>query len=206
MAARTNASGEFEIADLEKKDFSKARQFGPFGGFLIPKGAGTLCICHPHFAWTVASYSEVPGTLNVALKAPSVIEGRVVNDETGEPAVGVRVEARGVTEPAWPSALTDSAGRYRLESLAANQYVIWAEKDGWTARGIDGFNLGVGETKTAPEMCLIRGQYIVGQVIDADTGSPILPLLDDRLNSEFVRAEVALTSGPSRPRIAVHTN
>jgi protocatechuate 3,4-dioxygenase beta subunit len=197
-AARTNASGEFEIADMEKKDYSKLMpEPGKMGSFSI--SAGTLYIRHPRFAWTAVSYTKVPSTLIVTLKAPAVIEGRVLNGETGEPAAGVWVEARGVTEPAWPSAVTDSKGRYRLESLGANQYVIWAEKEGWTVHGIEGFNLGVGEVKTAPEMRLIRGQFIVGQVINADTSRPIRPMLDDRLSSEFVRPQIALTSGPSRP-------
>ena len=133
------------------------------------------------------------------MEPPAFIEGRVLNGETGEPVAGVLVEARGVKKMAWPQAVTDSQGRYRLESLSANEYVIWAVKEGWTVRGIDGFKLNVGETKTVPDLRLIRGELIVGKVINADTNRPIRPRQDKQLASEFARPEVWLTSGPSRP-------
>jgi len=198
-ATRSNANGDFEIADLEREDLSRPIPVpGKPGAFT--RTFPFLQVQHPAFAWTAVSYNEVPSTLDVTLRPAAVIEGRVINGETGGPVAGVVVEARGT--PLFPSpspyAITDSQGRYRLESLNANQYVIWAEKEGWTVHGIEGFNIDVGQTKTAPDLRLIRGQLIVGQVIDVDTGRPIRPLEDDRLRSEFDRPQVCLEICPWR--------
>jgi protocatechuate 3,4-dioxygenase beta subunit len=198
-ATRSNANGDFEISDLKKENVSQPLSVpGKPGAFTTT--FGSLHVQHPGFAWTAVSYNEVPSTLNVILRPAAVIEGRVINGETGEPVAGVVVEARGTPLFRSPSpyAITDSQGRYRLESLNANQYVIWAEKEGWTVHGVEGFNIDVGQTKTAPDLRLIRGQLIVGQVIDVDTGRPIRPLEDDRLHSEFDRPQVCLEICPWR--------
>ncbi len=198
-AARSNVNGDYEISDLKREDFSKPvpvpGKAGAFHGRV-----GILYIQHPGFAWTAINYNKVPSTLNVALQPAAVIEGRVIDGETGEPVAGVAVEARGAPLPPSPSpcAVTDSQGRYRLESLNANQYVIWAEKEGWTVHAIEGFSIDVGQTKSVPDLRLIRGQLVVGQVIDDDTGHPIRPWQDEQLRSEYDRPQVCLEICPWR--------
>lgn len=199
-STRTNALGNFEISDLEAYDSSKR--------FPVPGKPGEfhifpwkyLFVQHPHFGRTSAKFYNAPGTVNVTLQRPAAIEGRVINGEIQEPVAGAVVDCRGVTSPASSRVVTDSQGRYRMGSLGANRYNIWAEKEGWTVRAIAGMEVAAGETKIAPDLRLIRGVVAVGQVIDVDTGGPIRPLEDERLAREFDPPEVLLFHGPSRPR------
>jgi len=199
-SARSDAQGDFAISDLKECETGKLLLLPGRPGEATILGPYNVYIRHPRFGWTTATFASVPGTVNVTLQRPAVIEGRVVNGETEEPVPGVKVQARGVTSPAWPHVATDSQGRYRMGSLGGNRYNIWAEKEGWTVRAVAGLEVAAGETKTAPDLRLVRGTLVVGRVIDVDTGRPIRPTEDERLASEFYPPAVVLAYGPSRPR------
>ena len=142
-------------------------------------------------------YSKVPSTVDVRLERAAIVQGRVVYGDSGKPAAGVRVQFQGIKDSAWGRAETDADGRYRFDSLGPDKYNIWASKDGYTMRAIDSFEALPGTTKTVADLRLVRGGFIVGNVVDADTGQPFYP--SDAKAPPWFRPDVAMY-GPSRPR------
>ena len=119
----------------------------------------------------------------VKMVPAAVIKGRVLNAKTGQPAAGVRVHAEGVVIilgprrmiMPWAEAVTDEKGRYELESLHAYKYNIWAEEKDMTVVALDSFEVEAGQTREAPDLLLVEGGFIVGRVINEQTGKPIKP-------------------------------
>ncbi len=95
----------------------------------------------------------------------------------------------------WDETVTDSNGRYRFNTLGAGEYNIFAQKKGYTVQAVDSFELTAGKTKTAPNLRLVRGGFVVGKVIDADSGKPVYPDFPSSL-----KPNVQLSYGPSYPR------
>jgi hypothetical protein len=86
---------------------------------------------------------------------------------------------------------TDAEGRYRLP-LEPGKYTLWATQKGRTVRAIESFEIKACEKRSAPDLRLIEGGLVEGQVVDARTGHPIQRTKDDLI--------VGITwHGPSRP-------
>ena len=148
----------------------------------------------------MVDYGKVPGKVDARLDLAAVVEGRVVNGKDGGPAAGVRVRCQGINEPGWGGwggTHTDQNGRYRFDSLGPYKYNIWASADGYTMRAIDSFEAVRGTTKSGPDIQLVRGGFIVGHVVDADTGQPFRP--SDAAAPPGYQPDVAMY-GPARPR------
>ena len=191
-SAVTDAAGRFEIRDLCKMDMTK-----PPAGVTSWQTGMPLHVRCPGFGEKRVEYSKVPGTVNVRLEPAAIVKGRVLLENHGAPVGGVRVQFQGIKEAAWGIAVTDAEGRYRFDSLGPDKYNIWASKDGFTMRAIDPFEAVPGTTKAVPDLRLVRGGFIVGHVVDADTGQPFYP--SDAKAPPWFRPDVALY-GPSRPR------
>jgi len=157
----------------------------------------SLIISHPDFARGLV-YVKPGRDGDIKLLPAAVIEGRVVHEKTGMPAVGVRVQAQGVvgvripggfTTP-WATAVTNEQGRYQLTSLHANKYNIWAKAEGLTVVALESFEVETGQTREAPELRLVKGGFITGRVVNERTRQSIRP-------GQF--SAVAIY-GPSRPK------
>lgn len=60
--------------------------------------------------------------------APSTVEGMVMDGRSGEPVAAATVSVES------ENAVTDGAGRYRIEGLSAGEYVIAARREGYGTR------------------------------------------------------------------------
>jgi protocatechuate 3,4-dioxygenase beta subunit len=195
-SAKTDADGSFEIRDLQPFEPASPKNLG---NITYAVASIMFRVRHPQYATKMLSVTRVPGSVEVTLEPPAVIEGRVVYGGTGSPAANVFVQTQGTTQHAFAQVLTDAKGRYRLDSLSSDNYNIWAKAEDWTVEAIDSFEAVAGQAKTAPDLRLVHGGLIVGRVIDKDTGLPVDPENDPRLTDQFHRPDVAFY-GPSRPR------
>jgi beta-lactamase regulating signal transducer with metallopeptidase domain/ketosteroid isomerase-like protein len=125
---------------------------------------------------------------------PAAVVGRV-RYEDGDPAAGVRVEARpmaGFTgrDPRRPQrqATTDSRGAYRVEGLPAEPFAVAFLSEpnpGWTG-GIVHVTPQENDATRAPDLVLVRSVTVRGIVTEARTGQPLpgvmatLSTLDDQ--------------------------
>ena len=69
---------------------------------------------------------------------------------------------------------TDGAGRFELKNLRAGKYNVWASAGSQrrtTRRSPrDSFQVGAGDERTAPDIELVKGGFLAGRLVDADTG------------------------------------
>lgn len=164
------------------------------GGFAfeaLPSGVKLdVRIHHPGHVFARIMTVTAPDSIRVDLEPGGTVLGRVVYEKTGEPGAGVVVQAQGARHPdpmrGWMSTRADDEGRFRLDCLPPGPFNIWARKAGWTVVALDSFDVGTGENR-APDLTMVRGGWIEGEVLDADTGKPM---------SE---ASVGMY-GPARPR------
>ncbi len=95
--AITNAAGEYvldSIPLLAHPGMSRRRGPGfPKEGIVVPKAQRYLIVQHPSFGLFQPGYAECPATVDVTLDEPSIVTGRVV-DEQGRPITGIKVSAR----------------------------------------------------------------------------------------------------------------
>ena len=193
--AITDNAGVFQIRDLRKLDPPD----GPItdGGVMTYEAGMPLHVRASGFADKTVKCSKVPGTVAIELEPAAVVEGRVVDAENEKPAAGVFVQYTGINSRSFGAVLTDADGRYRLDALGYGNYNIWAVKDGYTMRAIDSLEAIPGTTKTAADLRLVRGGFIVGHVRDAETGRPVYP--SDAEAPPWHVPDVAMY-GPARPQ------
>jgi hypothetical protein len=178
-SATTDSKGRFSISDL--------------AAFEAP--SSTQCffqVQHLQFGKQASEFNRVPSTVDVVLKAPSIVEGLVVDAVTGKPAVRVPVAAQGVSRGkhnGWGEVLTDAQGRYKM-LLMPDSYNIWATMPGRTVVALDSYTVVKGKNPPA-DLKLIEGGFIAGRVLGPD-GNPAKQLKDGTIH-------IALY-GPSRPR------
>src|SRR4026207_1065573 len=129
--------------------------------------------------------------MEVVLHPGIILIGRVTRGDEKEPAAGVFVAAQGIRQSAWGDAITDPEGRFRIESLPADDaYNVWADQDGWTVIAHAGIRGQGGATLSLPDLELIEGGFIEGVVIEAAIGKGVEP---------GSTSDVGLY-GPARPR------
>jgi hypothetical protein len=112
---------------------------------------------------------------------PGVLEGRVLHALSGEPVGRARVTLRTEGPQNSLTALTDSAGRFVFENLAAGIYRIWAERTGFLPQehgarppaqaGLP-VQLESGQTLRGVEIRLTPQGVIAGTVVD-EYGDPV---------------------------------
>ena len=161
----------------------------------------TFRVEHPDYAFADVSYERVPSQVDVTLHKGSAIQGRVVFGDSGRPAAGVHVMLQSVPDhnqnmdddPTPESeATTDEQGRYRMANLRPGKYNVWATAPDWTIVALDSFEIGTGEERTAPDLTFVKGGFLAGRLVDADTGETVSIGENDGYVSVGVH-------GPSRP-------
>lgn len=90
-----------------------------------------------------------------------------ITDPSGALVSDVRVDVKDVDTGVERNAITDSSGRYRVTSLAAGQYEVRAEKQGFQAGIRQGINLAVGQD-AAVDLTLAVGQLTQQVTVTAD--------------------------------------
>ena len=190
--ATTDAAGRFEIQDLGKIDMTK-----PPAGTTTWQTGMPLHISCPGFGDKRVEYGKVPGTVDVQLERAAVVEGRVVYGDQGKPAAGVRVQFQGIKDGAFDRAVTDADGRYRFDSLGLTSTTFGPSKMATRCGQLIHSRPCPARRRAVADLRLVRGGFIVGHVVDAETGQPFYP--SDAKAPPWFRPDVALY-GPSRPR------
>jgi tetratricopeptide (TPR) repeat protein len=144
-----------------------------------------LTVEHPNFAVKKTSYDAIPGTKDVKLDPPAVIEGRVVDGETGKPAanviVGVGTARTNNLVPAADMTYsyhravtrTDEQGNYRFSTLPIGTYDLWAEMPGRVNEGETGVATAADRPTIVPDLKLIIGVPVTIGLTDHKSGKPL---------------------------------
>jgi len=167
---------------------------GADGAFVLdglPADAGLMLrVKHPDFAVAVEGapvhgrgmpMGTIPvGATDVAVKLEpgATIEGKIILEETGEPAGGVVVKAM-APHSNWTAMLigleeteTNEKGRYVLRGLAAATYSIAVtHPDGAAAPTT--VDVTVGAHMTNQDIVLAKGVLVSGKFVNAETGEPV---------------------------------
>jgi hypothetical protein len=195
----TDENGDYEITDLagmtSEEWFAPKPVPGENASIVLTSLPRVYCR-HPDFGYKWTTYNSIPGIANFLLQPGGVIDGRVVYAETGQPAAGVVVRTQRLFDGGSSAVLTDGQGKYEFRSLRAVRHNIWTVAEGWTALAIDSFQVGRGETRTAPDLKLVRGGIVQGRLVDADTGKPISYAA---FLAPFRGIPVISVKGPARP-------
>ena len=146
---------------------------------------------HPDYPRTTAQNSAVPQTVNITLKPPAVVEGRVIDTVTQKPVASAMVSAQGVVRGGWYRTRSDQDGRYRL-AMTRDHYNIWADVNDRMPLAVKAVAAEPGKTVSGADIRLVKGGFVVGTVLDAATGKPMTPGRDHPIYVAHY--------GPARPR------
>jgi 5-hydroxyisourate hydrolase-like protein (transthyretin family) len=193
-STRTDADGRYAITDMAAwgPDVFKPKEVGK--GVYQTLAGCYFDVLHPDYGHERPMYRHMPETVDVVLRPAGVIEGRVVDQVAGKPAGGVLVCLQSTSSSGgrtWQETRTDADGKYRLPSLVASTYNLWAEVPDRAGPALDSFAVEAGKSRTAPDLALVEGGGLEGRVVEAETGKP--------LGGQGGRLDVGLY-GPSRPR------
>jgi beta-lactamase regulating signal transducer with metallopeptidase domain/5-hydroxyisourate hydrolase-like protein (transthyretin family) len=191
MCAVTDEQGRYAITDLNRWQPEDSRKFDPKTRTGTIIGSCSFLLRHPDYALTRASYSAVPQKVDVTLHPPAIVDGQVVDQVTGQPLANVVVSAQGVARSDWYQTRTDHDGRYRL-LMNKDHFNIWAEADDRIAIAVKTLEVESGKTIKDADIRMVRGGFVVGTVIDGNSGQPINPAGD--------RPLYVAHYGPARPR------
>jgi beta-lactamase regulating signal transducer with metallopeptidase domain len=146
----------------------------------VPANSSTaVAALGPGFGLTQAL--SLPGhasPLNILLRKEGIIEGTLIDADTGKPAIGAKITARpdprgGLRGDLIPyEAITDSLGRFRIDALREGSYSITLDwTGGWTMQQYN-FDVKAGEIKTAT-LKREKGTVVSGKVIREGDNQPI---------------------------------
>jgi protocatechuate 3,4-dioxygenase beta subunit len=186
-SARTDALGQFQIDDV-----------ADLWGCVIE---------HPVYAPRVIYGPNIKLPLEVTLIKGSVVEGQVVDGETGRPGHGLSLSMQAVARPYHgqkflfaedpelfsAQAQTDGDGRYRFARVPAGRFHVYltSEVPDRASVALDSLEVPASATVQAPAIRLVKGGVVHGRLIDDLSGKPALLGEDER---------IAVTAyGPSRP-------
>jgi hypothetical protein len=141
----------------------------------------------------LASAQETPSATDTSKLAS--IEGAVVNELTKEPIRKVEISLRkqgAFTANAAYSAITDAAGKFRVENIEPGEYFLTQRRTGFiVSRSNYGFSarllkLGAGQSLTGLRYTLVPQGIISGRVVD-DEGEPVQNIYLALLRSSYYR-------------------
>jgi len=162
--AATDQTGQFAIEGLPALR-KPSRRDRP------PTTWSYLWISHPRLATTRFAYPAGAESVEVMLKPPAIVRGRVVDTVTDQPAAEAEVFARGI-DGVQHRATTDEDGTYELMTNSG-YYEIWAEMPNRVPQAIRvPPYLVSGKTFPAEiEIPMVRGGFINGWIDDFEDAS-----------------------------------
>ena len=172
---KTDAKGKFQLTGLQK--------WNPPVGSSRP-----LAVAHPDFGKSYVYFSKIPTLLKTKIPDVCGIQGNVVDEVTGKPAVGVLVSAQGTAKSGWYETRTDNQGKYELW-VQPDRYNIWAAAPDRIPIAVDSFTAATGETREGANIRLVKGGFVTGRYLN-EKGGVILG--DGRMRVAHY--------GPARPR------
>ena len=178
-SAVTDQSGRYTINDLERWKKTVTEQTDPDGSkSTITKTNSAAAfnskirVLHPQYAISTEAVNEVPKAVDIKLKPAAIVEGKVIDQVTGQPAAAVVVFAKGIGRDELALAKTDSRGRYRFQ-LLKDHYNIWVESKDRIAAVLKAVPAIPDKPVTNADIKLVQGGIVVGTVIDAATNQPL---------------------------------
>ncbi|MFN0054512.1 MAG: hypothetical protein ACKV0T_20235 [Planctomycetales bacterium] len=169
-SARTGNDGRFAITDLAPSPTEQPRASSPRPAAGANDRLG-LHIRHPAYALYRHANFQPPGPLSVRLAKGGSLRGKVVDQKSRKPAMGVLVlaiQANLAHNLRGQECLADDQGEYLFTSLPPGQYTVQA----WSA---DRFSAPPGLIKVvadresrALELQLVEGGWIEGRVLTVD--------------------------------------
>jgi beta-lactamase regulating signal transducer with metallopeptidase domain len=187
----TDEQGRYAITDLKRWAPADTKKVDQKTGATMMTTHCTFFVEHPDYPRTTAQNSAVPQTVNITLKPPAVVEGRVIDSVTQKPVANAVVSAQGVVQSGWYQTRSDRDGRYRL-AMTKDHYNIWADVNDRMPLAVKAIAAEPGKTVSGADIRLVRGGFVVGTVLDAATGKPMTPGRDHPIYVAHY--------GPARPR------
>jgi protocatechuate 3,4-dioxygenase beta subunit len=200
QSARTNARGEFEIDDVGRLE--------------------SCTVEHPGYAreTLVGSKIRLPNLwatsrqIDVKLPKEGIVEGRVVDSETGQPAGGLLLDLQGIRGQsdgarlfrAW--AKTDDKGRYRFGSIPPGKFNVFvaSELRGRAAAALDSLEVRSDQAVKAPPIRLVKGSVVKGR-LKYGNGKPARVGKNEEV-SIWAKGPGRPASGPAVQEVQVRTD
>lgn len=195
-SSRTDAAGNYKIADAQPFDLGEyqkqmADEKRKMNTFAVKADAQAdavffiapdLTVEHTDFATLHTRFEKSPGTKDLQLELPAVLEGRVTFPD-GRPAVGAIVGVAASPEEGSQqaamqrvyrtAATADADGKYRIAKLTGGKYDLWADLPDWVNAGVKNLEATSGKTSTVPDLKLSKGGLVSARLVDARTMQPI---------------------------------
>ncbi len=159
LSAVTDANGQYEIQGLVPQKSAGPAQI-----------MHMLYVEHPDFPTTRDSYTSVPQVVDIRLQPPAIIEGQVIDLETGQPVPHALVQAQGVARFGWYQVKADAQGNYSLRMIR-DHYNIWAEHPERMPLALKAVKAESGVRSAGHNIHLVRGGVVYGRVLTA-SGEP----------------------------------
>ncbi len=179
-SAVTDQAGRYAIHDLERWKKTVVEETDPDGtkSTITTRNSAAafnsqIRVLHPQYALTTEAVGEVPGTVDIKLKPAAIVEGKVIDQVTGQPAAAVVVFAKGIGHDEFALAKTDTSGRYRFQ-LSKDHYNIWVESKDRIAPVLKAVPAAPDKPVTNADFRLLQGGIVVGTVIDDATNRPLV--------------------------------
>ena len=141
----------------------------------VPSGMkASVSIDDPRFV--KMQWDAFPGAPSATTIRPGAnLTGRVV-DNNGNPVAKVSIGARTQDYSSGGSAITAADGSYRITGLASGMYTISARVSDkkLVTSGIANQTAQEGQTEKVPDVIMIPGAIITGQVVNQKTGKPVI--------------------------------
>ena len=156
---------------------SRTDEAGEFRVDGLPEGVYDVAASHRGYGVEAAEGVRVGAAggadgLVLRLKKEAVVEGRVVDETTGEPVTKALVVFR-PPPPAGPRrARTRGDGTFILKGVTAGRATLEVSRTGYTTKFVSGLDLTAGESKTDVEVRLQQGGASLGPEIPMPGGHP----------------------------------
>ena len=133
--------------------------------------------------WTTCDFGPGQGEqftagrmdIRIILPSEACIKGKVVEQETGEPAAGVLILAKPTSHPNWQhyqdQVYSDSNGKFVITGLAPDKYLLHAMSD---KKGAGNLTVAIEPGRTVSDIIVsLKGCPLEVIVYDAEKGGPI---------------------------------
>ena len=160
-STKTDANGEFELEELGIVKWPGGEQVNVH-----------FKVRHPDFPEVIGEAKSLPAEVTVKLPAACIVQGSVTDSVTGKPGVGAVITARRTDEWRQSHFSTDAQGRFRIP-LVEGHYDFIVEAKDRVCVATTGHNCLSGEKLELPEMKLIAGGLISGNVVNTVTGEMV---------------------------------
>lgn len=169
LASISDENGDYEITDLRSLDLAKAKPHPQGDGSSIVVSGYFGTVRHRDYARDRFSVSKVPGTVDITLHAPAIVEGQIILEENGKPAAGAAIEFWNANVDRW-TAVADENGRYEIKQMPPGKYRVGVRFVNRPNLFLPDVELVEGDNRK--DISLERGGILKGQVVNVFSDEP----------------------------------